>query len=141
MDPDGRNGRGNTTRVAVLSIVSTCVRLFMSQRTYQTSSADLEGASRATRSAVGSRHDGVGVEEGTSAPRAAIVRDADDEGKVTSAGSRSADDHGSVLRPSGNKRRNKCDDGSELDHGEEQAEDSKSRELKSEERLLELRDC
>ena len=112
------------------------------RRTYQASSADLEGASRATLGAVGSSHDGVGVEEGTSAPRATIVGDADNEGEVTSAGSSSADDHGSVLRPSGDKRRNKCEDGSKLDHGEEQAGDSKSRELKSEERLLlELRDC
>lgn len=115
----------------------------MLERTYQASSTDLETAGRATRGAVSSRHDGVGVEEGASAPGAAVQGDADDEGEVASIGGCSTDNVEILLRPSGNKRSNECDDGSELDHCEEQAEDSKSRELKSEERLLlllELRD-
>jgi hypothetical protein len=68
---------------------------------------------------VGSSQDGVGVEKGTSTPRAVVSADAHDEGKVTSAGRSAANNVGNLLRSGSSQGSNKCNDGSELDHGEE----------------------
>lgn len=87
--------------------------------TYQTTSTDLETALSVSGNAVGSSQDGVGIEESTSTPWAAVAADAHDEGKVARAGSSSANNVGGVLRSGSGQGSNKCNDGSELDHGED----------------------
>lgn len=68
---------------------------------------------------MGSSQDGVGVEERTSTPGATVAADAHDEGEVASAGRSAANDVGDLLRSGSSQGSNKCNDGSELDHGEE----------------------
>lgn len=87
--------------------------------TYKTASANLETALSVSGNAVGSSQDGVGVEERTSAPRATVAADAHDEGKVASAGRSATNDVGDLLGSGSSQGSNKCNDGSELDHGEE----------------------
>jgi hypothetical protein len=89
-----------------------------SMRTYKSSSTDGEGAGTATLSAVGSGQDSVGIEESASTVRVTVVGDADDEREVTSTGLSATDNVGNsnVLRRGGDKRSNKCNEGSDLDH-------------------------
>jgi hypothetical protein len=120
VNSDGGKPRGNTTRSARLS--KRLVRQLLSPKewtTYKTASTDLETALGVSGNAVGSGQDGVGVEERASAPRATVAADAHDEGKVASAGRSATNDVGDLLRSGSGQGSNKCNDGSELDHGEE----------------------
>jgi hypothetical protein len=99
------------------------------------SSTDLENTGRSALNTVGSGQDSVGIDESTTAPRAAVVGDADDEGEVTSRGSSSANNLGGLLRSSSNERGREGEEGSDLDHCD-RASVSKSRQLKSDERLM-----
>lgn len=89
--------------------------------TYQRSSTDGEGAGRAALDTVGSGHDSVGIEESTTAPMAAIVGDANNEGELSRAGRGSANDVGDLLGLGGSsdQRGREGNESGDLDHGDD----------------------